>query len=140
MNIMGWLLMVITVLCWGVSPLLEKEALKRVGPLNGLFIRNLTIFLFFLFYFFCSGRLKEVANISGKEVILFAISGVLAGFLGMYTYFTLLKTAPVSKIVPLVSTYPLITAILGMCILNEEVSLARILGIVLIITGVFLVK
>jgi len=140
MNIMEWVLMVITVLCWGVSPLLEKEALRRVGPLNGLFIRNLTIFLFFLFYFFCSGRLKEVANISGKEVILFAISGVLAGFLGMYTYFTLLKTAPVSKIVPLVSTYPLITAILGMCILNEEVSLARILGIVLIITGVFLVK
>ena len=137
---MEWVLMVITVLCWGVSPLLEKEALKRVGPLNGLFIRNLTIFLFFLFYFFCSGRLKEVANISGKEVILFAISGVLAGFLGMYTYFTLLKTAPVSKIVPLVSTYPLITAILGMCILNEEVSLVRILGIVLIITGVFLVK
>ena len=140
MNIMEWVLMVITVLCWGVSPLLEKEALRRVGPLNGLFIRNLTIFLFFLFYFFCSGRLKEVANVSGKEVILFAISGVLAGFLGMYTYFTLLKTAPVSKIVPLVSTYPLITAILGMCILNEEVSLARILGIVLIITGVFLVK
>ncbi|MFC2061361.1 EamA family transporter [Elusimicrobiota bacterium] len=51
-----------------------------------------------------------------------------------------LKDAPASKAVPISATYPLIAAVLGVIILKENVTLIRLLGTVLIISGVCLVK
>ncbi len=58
----------------------------------------------------------------------------------MWTYFKVLKMGPSSKIVPLAATYPLVTAVLSVLILREEVSWQRIVGTGLIIIGIFLVK
>ncbi len=45
-----------------------------------------------------------------------------------------------SKIVPIAASYPLITAVLSIFVLGEQVTLQRIIGIVLTIVGIIMVK
>jgi transporter family protein len=125
---------------WGSTPLIEKLGLKDVDPLMGIFIRSLVItVILFVFYLF-SGRLNELTRITVKNFSLFAASGIMAGLIGMWTYFYLLKEGMTSKIVPIAASYPLITAVLSIFVLGEQVTLQRIIGIVLTIIGIILVK
>lgn len=141
MNALNWFFLILTILAWGTTPILEKAALKGTNPLAGLFIRNAVAFFVFLLFFVFTGRLKNIyCNLSFKSTLLFSMSGILAGFLGMYCYYRVLKINPSSKIVPLAATYPLVAVLLGMVFLKEEVTAARIIGTVLIILGVLLVK
>lgn len=130
----------LTIVAWGSTPILEKAALHDVRPLDGLFIRNAAAFLVFMLFFLFTGRIKSLAEAPLRNVFLFSVSGILAGFLGMYCYYHILKINPSSKIVPLAATYPLVAAILGMVLLKEQASLSRIIGTILIIIGVVLVK
>ena len=140
MNTLSWILLLLTVIAWGSTPILEKTALSGVNPLDGLLIRNAVAFFVFMFFFLFTGRIKTLSDIPLKNVLLFSASGILAGFLGMYCYYHILKINPSSKIVPLAATYPLLAVILGMIFLRENVSISRIIGTILIIAGVILVK
>ena len=133
-------LLIATMVLWGSTPLIEKLGLKDVDPLMGIFIRSLVItVILFVFYLF-SGRLNELTKITVKNFSLFAASGIMAGLIGMWTYFYLLKEGMTSKIVPIAASYPLITAVLSIFVLGEQVTLQRIIGIVLTIVGIILVK
>jgi transporter family protein len=133
-------LLLVTMVLWGSTPLIEKLGLKDVDPLMGIFIRSLVItVILFVFYLF-SGRINELTKISVKNFSLFAASGIMAGLVGMWTYFYLLKGGMTSKIVPIAASYPLITAVLSILVLGEQVTLQRIIGIILTIIGIILVK
>ena len=93
-----------------------------------------------MIFFIPSGRIKAISHMPLKSIIFFAMSGILAGFLGVYFYFQILKNNPSSKIVPLAATYPLVTAILSVIFLKEGFSWSRIIGTVLIVLGILLVK
>jgi uncharacterized membrane protein len=58
----------------------------------------------------------------------------------MWVYFKVLIINPASKVVPLASTYPLVTAISSIVLLREDLSWQRILGTSFIVIGVLLVK
>lgn len=139
-DLLSIFLLLVTMVLWGSTPLIEKLGLKDVDPLMGIFIRSLVItVILFVFYLF-SGRLNELTKISVKNFSLFAASGIMAGLIGMWTYFYLLKEGMTSKIVPIAAAYPLITAVLSIFVLGEQVTLQRIIGIVLTIVGIILVK
>ena len=139
-DLLSIFLLIATMVLWGSTPLIEKLGLKDVDPLMGIFIRSLVItVILFVFYLF-SGRLNELTKITVKNFSLFAASGIMAGLIGMWTYFYLLKEGMTSKIVPIAASYPLITAVLSIFILGEQVTLQRIIGIVLTIVGIILVK
>jgi len=139
-DLLSIFLLIATMVLWGSTPLIEKLGLKDVDPLMGIFIRSLVItVILFVFYLF-SGRLNELTKITVKNFSLFAASGIMAGLIGMWTYFYLLKEGMTSKIVPIAASYPLITAVLSIFILGEQVTLQRIIGIVLTVVGIILVK
>ncbi|HBA55823.1 EamA family transporter [Syntrophorhabdus aromaticivorans] len=139
-DILAVVLLLITMLFWGTTPLLEKLGLEEVDPLTGIFIRSLAVTVVLFVLYLSTGRLHELTRISGRNMILFTASGVLAGLLGMWTYYYLLKMGMTTKIVPIAASYPLITALLSILILGEEVTLQRIIGIVLTIFGIVLIK
>jgi len=139
-DLLSIFLLLVTMVLWGSTPLIEKLGLKDVDPLMGIFIRSLVItIILFVFYLF-SGKLSELTRISVKNFSLFAASGVMAGLIGMWTYFFLLKQGMTSKIVPIAASYPLITAVLSIFVLGEQVTLQRVIGIILTIVGIILVK
>jgi transporter family protein len=133
-------LLLVTMVLWGSTPLIEKLGLKDVDPLMGIFIRSLVITVILFVFYLCSGRIHELTKISVKNFSLFAASGIMAGLVGMWTYFYLLKGGMTSKIVPIAASYPLITAVLSILVLGEQVTLQRIIGIILTIIGIILVK
>ena len=135
-----WIFLLLTILCWGAAPILEKYGLRDIDPISAVLIRSVAILLMLVVIFSFSGRISVLWKTPPKTIIIFCLSGFLAGLAGMWTYFKVLKIAPSSKVVPLVATYPLITAILSVFILKEGFSWPRIIGTVLIICGVLLVK
>lgn len=139
-DILSIFLLFVTMVLWGSTPLLEKLGLKDVDPLTGIFVRSLAITVVLFVIYLITGRLHELTKISFKNFSLFAASGIMAGLVAMWTYFYLLKGGMTSKIVPIAASYPLITAVLSILILGEQVTPQRIIGIVLTIVGIILVK
>jgi len=134
------ILLILTTLCWGITPILEKIGLVKASPLAGVVVRNIAVTVFMLFYMISSGNIKSLGSLDTKTIMIFSISGIIAGGLGMLTYFGALKIGATSKIVPIAASYPLVTALLSVLILGEHVSLLRVIGTALIITGVWLVR
>ena len=79
-------------------------------------------------------------EVDGKSFLLFGASGMMAGLLGMWTYYTALKMEATSKIVPIAASYPLVTALLSFLILREGVTLPRVFGTALIVMGIWFVR
>lgn len=126
-DILSIFLLLVTMVLWGSTPLIEKLGLKDVDPLMGIFIRSLVITVILFVFYLLSGKLNELTRISVKNFSLFAARGIMAGLIGMWTYFYLLKGGITSKIVPIAASYPLITAVLSIFVLGEQVTLQRII-------------
>lgn len=139
-DIVTFSLLIITMILWGATPLLEKIGLKDVDPLTGVLVRSVAVTTVLLFIFLITGRISELSKLSLKSVTLFSASGILAGLIAMWTYYYVLKSGMMSKVVPIAAAYPLITAIIAVFVLREGITPQRIIGIIVTIIGIILVK
>ncbi len=134
------LLLVVTTLLWGSTPILEKTGLAKVDPLIGVTIRSAVVTAGLFLLTFLLGKGRALIELDGKSILLFGASGMMAGLLGMWTYYGALKMEATSKIVPIAACYPLVTALLSVLVLKEGVTLHRVIGTSLIVSGIWLVK
>jgi transporter family protein len=134
------LLLIVTTLLWGFTPILEKVALTKVDPLVGVTIRSALVTAGLFVLTFLVGKGKALMEVDGRSFLLFGASGMMAGLLGMWTYYAALKMEATSKIVPIAASYPLVTALLSVLILREEVTLPRVVGTAFIVIGIWFVK
>jgi transporter family protein len=134
------ILLIVTTLLWGVTPILEKVALTKVDPLVGVTVRSAIVTAGLFILTFLVGKGKALMEVDGKSSLLFGASGMMAGILGMWTYYAALKMEATSKIVPISASYPLVTALLSVLILGEEVTLPRVIGTAMIVIGIWFVK
>jgi transporter family protein len=133
-------LLIATTLLWGSTPILEKIGLAKVDPLIGVTVRSAIVTAGLFLITFLMGKGRELIELDGKSVLLFGASGVIAGLLGMWTYYGALKVEATSKIVPIAACYPLVTALLSILVLKEGVTFQRVIGTMLIVSGIWLVK
>ena len=134
------LLLIVTALLWGSTPILEKMGLVKVDPFVGVTIRSTIVTAGLLILTFILGKGRALMSLDGKSIMLFGASGMMAGLLGMWTYYMALKMEATSKIVPIAACYPLVTALLSVLILNEGLNTSRVIGTALIVSGIWLVK
>lgn len=134
------LLLLLTAIFWGTTPVIEKIGLSKAQPLTGVTIRSMAVVIALFSFLLFSGKLKETLTVDLKTIVVFSVSGILAGLLGMITYFAALKAGATSEIVPIAATYPLVTAILSVLILGEQITLFRVIGTILIVIGIWLVQ
>ena len=132
-----FILWFLTILFWGITPIIEKIGLKSVEPLLALFIRTFSA-LIAIFLILLLSSSFNTSSLNFKNVGILSLSGILSGFLGMFTYFSLLKAKNASQIVPLTSTYPLVATFLAIIFLKEELTLFKILGTIFIVVGIYL--
>ena len=133
-------LLVVTMILWGTTPLLEKIGLREIDPAIGVFIRSAAVVAVLAVYLLATGRFPELARVSVKNYAIFAATGIMAGLLAMWTYFYVLRSGMISQVVPITASYPILTAALGILVLGEAATPQRILGIVLAVIGIVLVK
>jgi transporter family protein len=135
-----WFLLILTIIFWGTAPILDKIALNKGTPLQGLVIRSAAIMIVLCVGLLLTGRFKEAFCVDTKSMVLFSASGIVAGLLGVFTYYSALKTGNASRIVPLASVYPMIAFILSILFLKENFTATKLLGTLFVILGIFLLK
>ena len=81
---------------------------------------------------------EEIIHADFKTVAYVVIGGIIAGLLGMWSYFEALKHCEASRVAPIVGTYPLFAFIFAMIFLGEPLTLQKGIGVLLVVGGVFL--
>lgn len=129
-----------TTFFWGVAAIFDKLALGKTPPFTGLMVRQFILAGVLIFLALTTGRLSSVATLDWRTIFLFGCSGICGGALGLWTYYHALRLGGASLVVPISATYPLITVLLSWLILHEGLTLARVIGTVFIVLGIWLVK
>jgi len=130
----------LTTLFWGLAAIFDKLALGKVDPLSGLMVRQFIVTGILFLTGIGSGRLGGVLTLEWRSVLFFGLSGICGGIAGLWTYYHALRLGGASLVVPITATYPLITALLSWAILQESLTIHRLIGTGFIILGVWLVK
>ena len=130
----------LTTLFWGIAAIFDKMALGKTSPFTGMMVRQFILTGILFAVGLGSGRLGSLGSLNGRTILFFGLSGICGGIAGLWTYYHALRIGGASLVVPITATYPLITALLSWLILQEGLTLPRIIGTALIVLGVWLVK
>ena len=131
----------LSALTWGCAPIFEKLGLAKVPVFMGIYYRCLGVVLgAVLLMIFKFDIFKESIVHVPQGWWYLVIGGFLASIIGQIFFYHALKDGEASMVVPVGAAYPLIAFILGIIFLGEKITLAKSLGLVFILVGVFLLK
>jgi len=130
----------ITACIWGVVPVLEKLGLAKTEPFVALFYRCFGVILGILFLGIFVLKPGEIKAVPPRSIVLLVTAGFLASFAAQITFYHALKIGDVSRVVPISGAYPLIAFLMGILVLGEAVTLMKVLGMLMIIGGVWMLK
>ncbi len=126
-------------ICWGVGGYFEKKGLHlgNLSPTMGITLRTLIAFILLAAVSFPQWKTLPMA---GSKALLYMIigGGIVAGAVGMLCFYTAIKGAPLSRVMPIAFTSPLFGALMGLIFGGEPFTLKTILGMSLTIGGIIL--
>lgn len=129
----------LTAAAWGFGGYFEKKGLHlgNLPPQLGITIRTAVALV--ILGFVSAPQWKLVTQASPKALAYLIIGGgVVAGSIGMLCFYTALKGAPLSKVMPIAFTSPLFGAALAMTLGGEPLTIKTIAGMVMTIGGIIL--
>ena len=132
-------------ICWGIAPIFAKIGLSNINPLPGLIIR--TFISFFLVLGFMGFRgligydkiLNQILEIPMQTWFLIAIEALLATLVGDLAYYAAIKKGNVSVVTVIMSSSPLVTMLVSTIFLREELTITKIMGVMLVIAGIMFI-
>lgn len=126
---------------YGLHQIFTKMAAERIGDGLGGFVVEATAalsILAYLAFLYFSGKWNQ--QVSTPGVVYSVLTGICVG-VGTVLFFLLFqKGGPLSAVPMILAGGAALMAIAGIFIFREPASLARILGIVLSIVGLFLLR
>ncbi|MBF0503175.1 MAG: EamA family transporter [Candidatus Riflebacteria bacterium] len=130
-----------TVIFWGLTPVLDKIASANADVSVIVFIRSITVAIASTIIVALGGKWSMIPQVSGKVLACMICSGFLAGCAGVFTFMRAMQeVGDAGKVAVLTSTYPLVALILTVAILKEPVTVQKVLGTILITSGVVLLN
>jgi bacterial/archaeal transporter family protein len=130
----------LTAMAWGVGGFFEKKGLHmgNLSPTVGLTIRTATALV--ILGIASYPQWKTIPQAGPKALLYMVIGGgVLAGSVGMLCFYTAIKGAPLSRVMPIAFTSPLFGALMGILFAGETLTLKTGLGMLLTVGGVILI-
>ena len=127
---------IIVMLCWGIGDFLASILTKKIGTIKTMFVNNvfwLIISIPLAFYIYFNNLIK----ITWIDFFLICLSSFIDIF-AVYNFLKSLEFGEVTIVSPISSAYSLITVILALLLLNETLSLLRLVSILIIIIGIIL--
>ena len=89
--------------------------------------------------FVAAPQLKSVTHAGPRALAYMVVGGgVVAGSLGMLCFYTALKGAPLTKVMPIAFTSPLFGALLALTLGGEPITLKTAAGMLLTVGGIIL--
>jgi len=128
-------------LAWGFAPILEKFGLAKIPVWAGLFSRCLGVMLGMVILFLLRfDEIKYVYTDNNFSWLYLVGGGFLASIIGQVFFYSALKDGEVSQVVTIGASYPLISFALGVLLLGEKITLAKLGGLGFVVMGVLLLK
>ena len=132
---------IMAALAWGVAPIVEKIGLTNIAPMAGVVIRSCGVIIgCFILVIFNNNLLRLAVRSDMKTIIFLLLGGVIASIIGQIFFYSALKEGEASKLVPIAGTYPLVSFLLGLIFLGESFTMLKLVGMVFVILGVFLLR
>lgn len=129
----------LTAAAWGIGGYFEKKGLHlgNLSPQVGITIRTAVALV--VLGFVSAPHLKTVSQ-AGPRALAYLIvgGGIVAGSIGMLCFYTALKGAPLSKVMPIAFTSPLFGALLAITLGGEPVTLKTMAGMLMTVGGIIL--
>ena len=128
----------ITAIAWGVGGFFEKRGLSigNLTPQVGITIRTAVALLILGAVSF--PHWKSIPEAGPKALVLLVLGGgVVAGSIGMLSFYTALRGASsLTQVMPIAFTSPLFSVIVGLIFQAEKLTWQTVLGMVLTIAGI----
>jgi drug/metabolite transporter (DMT)-like permease len=123
---------------WGTSPVLVKRGLTGANVSAATLYQQATILLTLLLSALLEGDLVA-GEISWDAVLIFSGTGVVGAYMGRTLFVKSVDQIGAARAQSLNNSSPLITVLLAAAVLHERLTLAVLIGVLLIISGVFFV-
>ena len=129
----------LTAAAWGIGGYFEKKGLHmgNLSPQVGITIRTAVALV--VLGFVSAPHLKSITQAGPKALAYMIIGGgVVAGSIGMLCFYTALKGAPLTKVMPIAFTSPMFGAMLALTLGGEPLTIKTVLGMLMTVGGIIL--
>jgi len=123
--------------CWGLSAVLVRTGLRYLTATVGTFI-SLISALVLTTLLVLALQFEELLDVSLKAVALFAVIGILNFPMGRFLNYLAMSHLGVGRSTPLLASAPLFAVIGAVLFTGEDLHLATVAGIALILAGIAL--
>jgi len=127
-------------LLWGTTSVVHKELLTRLDKSTLLVVSHFIYALCIIVFIAINYRLLKMEitqKITYRDVGILSFTAAFCGFFANYLYYYVLSKNSSSIITALIYSCPAFTLIIAYFLLNEQVDKYGLLGIFLIVLGVF---
>ena len=121
----------------GITSILAKCGIRKTDSTVATAIRTVVVLAFSWIMVFIAGSQSGIGDISSKTWIFLVLSGLATGA-SWLCYFKALQLGNINKVVPIDKSSVILTVLLAFIFLNEEISLPKAIGVILIGVGTFL--
>lgn len=121
----------------GITSILAKCGIKKTDSTVATAVRTIIVLLTAVAMVFIVGSAGEITKLSAKTWIFLVLSGIATGA-SWLCYFKALKNGDINKVVPVDKSSGVLVFIFSFIFLGEEFTPLKILGVVLIGAGTFL--
>lgn len=136
---LGMLFTLLAAVCYAFSVIATRTGLYDVAPLWGAFISlPVPVLAVYLFYSMDQGP-SAAFRLDRRSYAFLGLGGIFGMGLGSYMFFVSLTLIGTARATSLGSVTPLFTSLLALKFLNEKITSQLMLGILIVISGIFLV-
>lgn len=133
------ILILLCVLLWGISSFLNRLSVQRMPPL----LMQVIVGSVFLFYIPVALRLTGINNPlnykwSTYSIVLTATATLCSIIANILLYTSIKDSNHSGSSTMMVSLYPVVTFILSIFILHEEFSIMKVIGVVTMLIGAYM--
>ncbi len=121
----------------GITAILAKIGIKNTDSNLATAIRTIVILIFSWLMVFIVGSFNTISLLTPKTIIFLILSGLSTG-LSWLCYFKALQLGNVNKVTPIDKSSTILTMILAMIFLNEQITVLKIISIILIGIGTYM--
>lgn len=121
----------------GLTAVIAKAGLKNVAADTGLVIRTCFVFMFVWINMLAFNQVKDFSNLTTKDVVLLGISALTTSISWIF-YYKAIKIGQVSEVALIDKASILVTILLSVIFLHEQITWKVGMGATFIIIGLLI--
>ncbi len=121
----------------GITAILAKCGIRKTDSAAATAVRTVIVLVFSWIMVFVTGSQTTLGTVSGTSWIFLILSGLSTGA-SWLCYFKALQLGDINKVVPIDKSSVILTILMALIFLREEISAAKAVGVALVGAGTFM--